>query len=465
MEKSDHRVPYTQPNIVYIQIDDLGYKDLAFMGSSYYETPNLDELAANGMIFTQGYAGAANCAPSRACLMTGKNTPRHGVYTVASSERGNAKTRKIIPIRNTIHIKESDFTLAELLKTEGYSTATFGKWHISEDPLRDGFDMNVGGTKAGSPGREGYFAPYNDLPGLSEAPEGEYLTDRLTTEAIGFLKGHASEKFFLYLPYFTVHTPLMAKDSLVKKYQAKEGKDGQDNPVYAAMVENMDTQIGRILNALTELNLRENSLIIFTSDNGGIRSISSQGPLRAGKGSYYEGGIRVPYIFSWPEVIKKGSVCNTPIINLDIFPTIANIVGAELPVLEMDGVNIFPLLKEENIEKRDFFWHFPIYLQAYKPLDDDARDPLFRTRPGSVIRSGKWKLHQYFEDGGLELYDLENDLGERNNLTEKNPKKAQKLLKLLEAWRDELAAPIPDSLNPEFEEGFIPVRYRDQISP
>ncbi|MDW3647417.1 MAG: sulfatase [Bacteroidia bacterium] len=462
-EKASKKAAIEKPNIVYIQIDDLGYKDLAFMGSDYYETPNLDALAASGMIFTQGYAGAANCAPSRACLMTGKNTPAHGVYTVAASERGNVKTRKIIPTRNTLHIKDSEFTLAELLKAEGYKTATFGKWHISEDPLRDGFDINFGGTKAGSPGREGYLAPYNNLPGLKEAPEGEYLTDRLTTEAIHFLKSHAAEKFFLYLPYFTVHTPLIAKDSLLKKYQNKAGSKGQKNPVYAAMVENMDTQIGRILSTLDQLRLRENTLIIFTSDNGGIRSISNQDPLRAGKGSYYEGGIRVPYIFSWPGKIAKSSKCNTPIVNLDIFPSLAHILGKEVKDGELDGKNIFPLLKGKNIPERNFYWHFPIYLQAYRPLDDDGRDPLFRTRPGSVIRSGNWKLHQYFEDGGLELYNLEEDLGERNNLAESNPAKTQELLDLLEAWRVKMNAPVPDSLNPEYEAGFIPERYRDQI--
>ena len=216
-EKATDQIPLDKPNILYIHIDDLGYKDLGFMSSSYYETPNLDALAASGMIFTQGYAGAANCAPSRACLMTGKNTPRHGIYTVASSERGNPKTRRIIPTPNTLHIKESDFTLAELFKNEGYKTATFGKWHISENPQKDGFDINYGGTRAGSPGREGYFAPYNNLPGLEEGKEGEYLTDRLTTEVIHFLEKQGNEKFFLYLPYFTVHTPLMAKDSLQKK--------------------------------------------------------------------------------------------------------------------------------------------------------------------------------------------------------------------------------------------------------
>jgi len=435
------------------------------MGSTYYETPNLDALAASGMIFTQGYAGAANCAPSRACLMTGKNTPRHGIYTVASSERGNPKTRKIIPTPNTLHIKESDFTLAEFLKNEGYKSATFGKWHISEDPLRDGFDINYGGTRAGSPGKDGYFAPYNNLPGLEDAKEGEYLTDRLTTEVIHFLEKQGSEKFFLYLPYFTVHTPLMAKDSLHKKYQGKAGGKGQDNPIYAAMVENMDTQIGRILKTLDKLNLRENTLIIFTSDNGGIRSISNQHPLRAGKGSYYEGGIRVPYIFSWPGIIQEGRSCNTPIVNLDIFPTLAYLLGKEASLNELDGMNIFPLLLGKNIAERNFYWHFPIYLQAYRPLDDDGRDPLFRTRPGSVIRSGRWKLHQYFEDGGLELYDLENDVGERDNLAESNPEKAQELLEDLDKWRNKMAAPIPDSLNPLYEEGFIPERYREILKP
>ncbi|MEM6803784.1 MAG: sulfatase [Bacteroidota bacterium] len=449
-----------RPNVIYINIDDLGYKDLGFMGSGFYETPHLDALSEKGMVFTQGYAAAANCAPSRACLMTGLNTPKHKIYTVANSDRGHVKTRKIIPISNTLFIKDQHLTLAELFQKAGYKTASFGKWHISKDPSKDGFEENIGGTKAGNPGKMGYFAPYNHLPGLADADTGEYLTDRLTDEALHFIERNKANKFFLYLPYYAVHTPLLAKDSLIKKYEKKGGEAGQSHAVFAAMIDNLDTQIGRIMNTIHRLDLADKTLIIFTSDNGGIRAISSQAPLRAGKGSYYEGGIRVPYIFSWPSHIKAGSLCETPISNLDIFPTLANLLNIDISDLEVDGQDIGPLLKGEEIAQRDFFWHFPIYLQAYRPQKDDGRDPLFRTRPGSVIRSGSWKLHQYFEDGEIELYNLEEDLGERNNLADIEKAKAKELLNKLKKWQMEHGADIPHQLNPKFEAGFVPKRFK-----
>ena len=443
-----------KPNMIYINVDDLGYKDVGFMGSTYFETPHIDKLSKEGMIFTQGYAAAANCAPSRACLMSGQNTSRHGVYTVSPSARGNSKTRKIIPTTNTKHLTSEMVTLAEMFKTADYTTGTFGKWHVTKNPLHDGFDVNIGGDQRGNPGRKGYDAPYNKLPNLEIAPKGENLTDRLTTEAIHFVETNKNKPFFLYLPYYAVHTPLMGKQHLIDKYKAKGGSNGQDNPVFAAMVENVDTNIGRLLNTINKLNLSNNTLIVFTSDNGGIRAISSQNPLRAGKGSYYEGGTRVPYIIKWPNHIKAGTTNKTPIVNMDFFPTFMAILDVKLPNKTLDGQNILPLLKGKKIKKRPLFWHFPIYLQAYDRNEDDGRDPLFRTRPGSTVLFKNWKLHHYFEDNALELYNLKDDIGERHNLATSNPKKTQELYKLLETWRNEVQAPVPSELNPEYDSNF-----------
>jgi arylsulfatase A-like enzyme len=453
-------VPNTSPNVIYINIDDLGYKDVGFMGSTYFETPHIDELASNGMIFTQGYASAANCAPSRACLMSGQNTPRHGVYTVGTSERGAAIDRKIIPIKNTEHIADSLFTLARLFKKAGYKTGTFGKWHITEDPLKNGFDINIGGNSSGGPGKNGYFAPYNSKPNLERAKEGENLTDRLTEECIKFVESNSKKPFFVYLPYYAVHTPLMGKEHLITKYKEKLSKKEGSNKaeyktaVYAAMVENVDTNIGHLLKALDRLKLTENTLIVLTSDNGGIRAMSKQNPLRAGKGSYYEGGTRVPYIIKWTNKIKAGTVNKTPITNLDFFPTFAELLKVDISEKVLDGVNILPLLNGNTIEKRPLFWHFPIYLQSYNKRVDDGRDPLFRTRPGSTVLYENWKLHHYFEDNGIELYNLNDDLGEQNNIAEMNPTKVKELMKLLNSWRKEIKAPIPTKLNPTYNSSY-----------
>jgi arylsulfatase A-like enzyme len=446
----------SKPNIIYINVDDLGYKDVGFMGSTYFETPNINQLSKEGMIFTQGYAGAANCAPSRACLMSGQNTPRHGVYTVANSDRGNTRTRKLIPIKNTKHLSNEMVTMAEGFKMAGYTTGTFGKWHVTSDPLKDGFDVNIGGNHFGSPGGKGYTAPYNKLPNLKIAPIGENLTDRLTSEAMSFIESNKEKPFFLYLPYYAVHTPLMGKPELVEKYKAKGGRNGQENPVFAAMVENVDTNIGKLLRLLEDLKLSDNTLVVFTSDNGGIRAISSQDPLRAGKGSYYEGGTRVPYILKWPNIIEANTTNKTPIVNMDFFPTFMSIIGVQLNNKILDGQDILPLLKGKNIEERPLYWHFPIYLQAYSVEKDDGKDPLFRTRPGSTIIYKNWKLHHYFEDDDLELYNLEYDLGERNNLATSHPKKKQELFKLLNDWRNDVDAKIPLELNPEYDPNFKP---------
>jgi arylsulfatase A-like enzyme len=441
------------PNIVLINVDDLGWKDLGFMGSPYYETPNLDRLAGEGMVFTNAYAAAANCAPSRACLMSGLNTPRHGIYTVDNSDRGDARTRKIIPTPNHEILHDTMYTLAEMLRDNGYVTGMFGKWHLGEDPRSQGFQTNVGGSHNGSPGKGGYFSPYS-LSFLDNGPEGEYLTDRLTSESIRFVAQNQGQPFFLYLPFYAVHTPIMGKPELVEHYRKKPGSQGQDNAAYAAMVTAMDQNVGRLLAELDRLGLREQTVVILTSDNGGIRDISYQTPLRAGKGSYYEGGIRVPFTVRWPGRVKAGSRSDQPVTNLDFYPTLQSLTKAKGKAGFLDGTDILPVLKGHRLAERPLYWHFPVYLQAYNPREDGSRDPLFRTRPGSVIRKGDWKLHEYFEDGGVELYNLRTDPGETTNLAVRQPQKVKELLTLLRAWRKQTNAPVPTERNPLYNSGY-----------
>ncbi|CAZ97647.1 sulfatase [Zobellia galactanivorans] len=439
-----------KPNIVIINIDDLGYKDVGFMGSTYYETPNLDALAAEGMVFYNAYAGAANCAPSRACLISGLNTPRHGVYTVSPSDRGHIKTRKLVPIQNTDHLNDTIFTLPQMLKSAGYVTGSFGKWHVGKDPGTQGIDVNIGGSGRGNPGKGGYFSPYN-IDHITNGKNGEYLTDRLTDEAIRYIEKYKDSTFFLYMPYYTVHTPIMGKAELVAKFEAKAGQNGQNRPDYAAMVYAMDQNVGKLLKALKQNGLEGNTLVIFTSDNGGIRAISEQSPLRAGKGSYYEGGIRVPLIIKWPGKIQAQSISTAPVSHLDFYPTLQSIATPGRKAEFLDGINLEPVLYGKGAAERQLYFHFPIYLQKYSGLKDQARDSLFRTRPGSVIISGDWKLHEYFEDGALELYNLKTDIGETTNLAKQNPLKTQQMYDELKKWRTATHAPIPTQVNPAYE--------------
>jgi len=448
-----------KPNVVLINVDDLGWKDLGFMGSDYYDTPNLDALATEGMVFTNAYASAANCAPSRACMLSGLNTTKHGVYTVSPSDRGDKKTRKLIPTKNIAHLSDDLYTLPKMMKSAGYVTGSFGKWHIGKDPSKQGIDYNVGGSSKGNPGKDGYFAPYT-IDNIENGPEGEYLTDRLTSETVSFIEKNKDTTFFLYIPFYTVHTPIMGKEALIEKYKSKQGKDGQDNPEYAAMVSSMDENVGRILKTLKTLNLEENTLLIFTSDNGGIRSISEQNPLRAGKGSYYEGGIRVPLVIKWPGKILKGSTNHNTVSNLDFYPTLQEVVAPVEKATKLDGVSLTSQFMDTTANQRDLYFHFPIYLQAYSMVDDDGRDPLFRTRPGSVIISGDYKLHRYYEDEGLELYNLKSDLGERNNSVSENPLKVEELQKKLNSWLQLENAPIPVEKNLDYDESFEKVKLQ-----
>jgi len=438
-----------KPNIILIVVDDLGWADLGCYGSTFYETPNIDKLAMDGIRFTDAYAAAANCAPSRACYISGQYTPRHGIYTVNSSERGDSRTRKLIPVKNKTFLANENVTIAEVLKSAGYNTISIGKWHLGKDPIEQGFDINIAGDQRGHP--KSYFSPYYNK-NLSDGADGEHLPDRLTDEAIKFIRDNKTQPFFLYLPYYSVHTPLQARSDLITKYSNKDMSGHQNNATYAGMIESVDANVGRLVQVLSDLSLEENTLVIFTSDNGGVAHISSQFPLRGGKGSYYEGGIRVPLITKWIGKIKPGQVCHTPVSGIDFFPTFLEIAGIPVPDNKVfDGISLMPLFKEPGIKKeRNLYWHFPVYLENNR-AQMGYRDPVFRTRPGSAMRSGDWKLHEYFEDNAIELYNLEEDPGEMNNLVDVFPEKAEVLRQVLHRWRDKVGAPIPTRLNPEYD--------------
>ena len=445
-----------KPHIILINIDDLGWTDLSYQGSEYYESPNIDALAKSGMIFDQGYAAAANCAPSRASLISGEQSPRTGVYTVGNPARGTSHQRKLIPSPNTVFVDADNYTIADAMNSAGYLTATLGKYHVAKDPLVHGWDINVGGREFGGPRNGGYHSPY-EYPNLVAKEEGRYLCDHLTDEAIAIFKEHASKQpVFMYFPYYTIHTPIQGHKEFEPKYEAKAKTKRHFSPKYAAMIEALDKNIGRLVATLEEQGIREKTLIMFTSDNGGHMKYSRQEPLRAGKGSYYEGGIRVPFFATWPGVIKAGSRSEVPVTGLDFYPSVCELAGVKLPANKiMDGDSFVPLLKGEANEKlneRAIYWHFPIYLQAYiKPHQNPmSRDPLFRTRPGTVIRHGKWKLHHYFEDDGVELYDINSDRSEKNDLSKEYPELVSKLRAKLDTWRQDIGAFVPTELNPDF---------------
>lgn len=434
-------------NIVIINIDDMGWRDVGFMGSKYYETPNIDKLSEQGMIFTNAYASAANCAPSRACLMTGKWTARHGIYTVGSSKRGKSKHRKLIPVENTVTLSKEHVIFPEVLQKNGYVTCHSGKWHLSNDPKEYGFDVNIGGGHNGHP--KSYYPPYGNVKLIAE--NWEYLTDLIIDKTIEFVDS-VRQPFLLYYSPYAVHTPIHAVDSLKSRYENKAEWNGQNNVGYATMIDNLDRNIGRLISALRKNKLFENTFIVFTSDNGGLYGITKQLPLRAGKGSYYEGGIRVPFFFVWKGKVKPNTKNNIPITNLDIFPTLMKLAGMDSQKNSFDGQNLLPVLKgKKQKAKRPLFWHFPIYLQAYNIQNNQNSDSLFRIRPGSVVRYGKWKLHHYFENNGIELYNLKKDISETNNLAKKNPEKAKELLEMLDKWREETNAPIPTKLNSDYK--------------
>ena len=443
-----------KPNIVLIVADDLGWSDLSYMGSEYYETPNIDKLSKSGMTFYNGYASSANCAPSRATMLSGKYHTEHGIYTVRNSDRGSRKTRKIIPIETKTTLDLDFFVIPEMLKEMGYINGHFGKWHLGDvgfHPEQSGFDVNIGGNRHGGPG--GYFAPYPN-PQLENEPKGEYLTDRIGDEVVKFIDVNKENNFFAYVPFFSVHTPIQSKPDYQKKYSNKESNEFHNRADYAGMIQSLDENIGKILDKIDALNLSENTLIIFTSDNGGIRAISNQYPLRAGKGSYYEGGIKVPMIFSWEGKIEAKTESYERVSNLDFYPTIKKLVGYNESI-DLDGEDLTPIFKGEKLKKRELYFHFPVYLEPYRVQLDSGTDPLFRTRPGTVIIKDNWKLHHYYEDNKFELYDLEKDVSESENLSEIKKEKKNELLIDLNYWRKTNNAPIPSRLNPYYDQKYV----------
>ena len=444
------------PNIILIIADDLGWTDLSFMGSNYYQTPNIDRLAKRGITFYNAYASATNCSPSRASMLSGKYAPEHGIFTVGESERGNKKTRKLIPIENKEEIGQDFFLIPEMLKTLGYTNGHFGKWHLGKEgnyPEQNGFDVNFGGYENGGPGKGGYTSPYNN-PKIKDGPVGEYLTDRIGNEVVNFIDENQSKTFFAYVPFYSVHTPIEPKLEYEKKYQKIKGNQYHNRADFAGMIQSLDENVGKILDKIQELNLIEKTLIIFTSDNGGIRSISNQFPLRAGKGSYYEGGIKVPLIFSWGKKITANTKSYERVSNIDFFPTIKNIVGYKKRI-ELEGVALSPVFNDMKLPERSLFFHFPIYLEPYDVYKDNGTDPLFRTKPGSVIIKNDWKLHHYFENNSIELYNLIEDVSESKNLSEENKEKTNELYEELNKWRKLNNAPIPYKINPDYDPIFV----------
>lgn len=446
-----------RPNIVFILIDDMGWTDLGYAGSEFYETPAIDKLAAQGIVFTNAYSNAANCAPTRASLLTGQYPPRHGVYTVGKGDRGNSKDRRLIPVVNSKEISFDKITIAKSLKRAGYTSAAIGKWNVGNKPEEHGFDYAI---DRGELNIRGHFNKEN----------GDYLTDVLTDEAISFIKRNnpheTGNPFFVYLAHHAVHTPIQAKQEDIDDFNAKEGIGCHDHATYAAMIKSIDESVDRINITLDELDLSENTLLVFFSDNGGHGTFTCQKPLRGGKGMFYEGGIRVPMFAYWPGQVKAGSTSDEPVIGTDFYPTFLELAGLDKPEdYPLDGRSIVPMLENEKVNERNpLFWHFPGYLQAYEGLTDESREPIFRTRPVSVIRKGDWKLLLFYEewilDGGVsniqnnnavELYNLKDDIGEQNNLSTIETNKRDELLEELLQWQKNIKAPIPTDPNPEYQ--------------
>lgn len=438
-----------RPNIVLINIDDLGWTDLSFQGSTFYETPNIDRLRAESVFFSNAYAGAANSAPSRAVLMTGHFAPRHGIYTVNPPDRGRAASRALIPAINADTLYNGYPILPLLLQQSGYTTGMVGKWHLGSDPTRQGFDVNVAGGKAGHP--KSYFSPYKN-PNLKDGEEGEYLTDRLGNEAVRFIESQQGGKpFFLYYAPYAVHTPLQPKPELLAKYKAKPSTEAHNDPKYAAMIEAVDANVGKILEVLRRNNLDENTVVILTSDNGGVYNISKQWALRAGKGSFYEGGIRVPFLVRWKGHTPANATVDYPVGQIDMYPTLMALLGKEALLPKLDGESLLPYFEKgfPSGDDKTLLWHFPAYLEGG---NKETTDVEFRSRPVSVMRKGNWKLIYNYETETSELYNLKDDVSETVNRVAEKPELAAALKTQLFEELEALHAPIHFALNPKFQQ-------------
>jgi arylsulfatase A-like enzyme len=439
-----------KPNVVLIVADDLGWRDLGCYGSTFYRTPHVDRLAKDGLRFTDYYAACPVCSPTRASIMTGRYPQRYGItdWLPGRPDRPNQKLKRPA-LRMELPLEE--VTIAEVLKANGYATAHVGKWHLGGEgfgPTKQGFDLNVGGDHTGT--ARSYFAPFKNkqgaMPGLEDAPDGEYLTDRLTAEAEKFIEKNKDRPFFVYLPHYAPHTPIVAKPDVVAKYTGPPVHGKQSNPTYAAMVEGVDDSVGRIVKKLDELKLSDRTIVIFTSDNGGLATLEGMPfaptintPLREGKGYLYEGGIRVPLIVKWPGVVQPGTVTDQVACSIDLFPTLQEATrGAE--ELEVPGVrdgwSLVPVFRGETLKTRPIFWHYPHYANQ-------------GSRPGGAVRLGDYKLIEFYENGRRELFDVRKDLPETRNLIAEKPEVANDLAARLEEWRKEVGAKMPTP-NPEF---------------
>lgn len=461
-------MPTKRPNIVFILMDDLGWRDLSCYGSSFYETPNLDRLARQGMRFTDAYAACPVCSPTRASILSGKYPANVGVTDWIDHGSFHPLRGRLIDAPYVKELPLTEKCLASALRDGGYATWHVGKWHLGlreTYPDRHGFDVNVGGCSIGSP-KNGYFAPWK-IENLPEGADGDYLTDRLTDEAVRLIEGHRGTPFFLNLWHYAPHTPIQAPAPLVEKYRAKakrlkldqinpivegephptEPKRGQpikrrilqSDPAYAAMIENVDTNIGRVLDALERFGHADNTLLIFTSDNGGLAtaegSPTCNSPLTEGKGWMYEGGTREPLIVRYPGVVAPGTTCDTPVTSPDLYPTLLEAAGLPLlPDQHQDGVSFLPLLKGESLDRGAIFWHYPHYGNQ-------------GGTPGSSVRLGDWKLIEFFEDGRLELYNLREDPSESTDRSASEPRVVSDLHAKLVDWRARMNARMPH-LNP-----------------
>lgn len=427
-----------RPNVVVFLIDDLGWSDPGCYGNKFHETPHIDRLAQDGLRFTTGYAACTVCSPTRAALLTGQYPARlHVTDWIAGHKRPFARLQ--VPDW-TMHLPHATRSLAEAFHDAGYATASVGKWHLGGPdsyPEKHGFDQNIGGTEKGSP--PGYFSP-DKIPTLRNAKPGEFLPDRLTTEAVRFITANKDRPFFLYFPHYAVHTPIAGKPEVVAKYQKKADAMGiKKNATYAALLEGVDDSVGAVRSALADLKLDDRTIVVFTSDNGGLLPITTNPPFRAGKGSAYEGGVRVPWIVHWPGVTKPGTANDTPVVSCDLYPTLVEACGLKVPASHrVDGVSLIPLLKGPGALERDaLFWHYPHYHPG-------------GSTPHSAGRFGDWRLIEFFETGKLELYNLKTDIGEKNDLSRAEAERTAKFHARLKAWRQAVGAQLP-SPNPQFD--------------
>jgi arylsulfatase A-like enzyme len=432
------------PNIIFIMADDLGYTDVHCFGSQYYETPNIDRLAEQGMKLTS-FHQAQNCQPTRAALVTGQYAPRTGVYTVGGIDRFNWRSRPLRPVDNLNELPLEKKTVAQSLKSAGYVTGMFGKWHLgngeAHHPGKRGFDEAIVSM--------GKHFNFGTNPKIEGPDKDTYLADFLTDKAVDFITRHKDKPFFLYLPHFGVHSPFQAKEELIERFKPKAPAGGHRDPTYAAMIASVDESVGRVMETLEKLKLAENTVLIFTSDNGGVGGYAREGikkaeditdnaPLRSGKGSLYEGGTRVPFIVRWPGVVKGGGTCDVPTIHVDIFPTFLELAKAPAPEGQvLDGESLVSLFRDASAKlKRDaIYQHFPGYL--------GAGENSWRTTPVATMIHGDWKLMEFMEDKRVELYHLKDDIGETKNLATTEPENAKALLGKLHAWQQEIKAPMP----------------------